>query len=30
MTATRELPVEYKVDNPDGTYQLKPSTMEAR
>ena len=30
ITATEELPVEYKVDRPDGTYELKPSTMSER
>jgi len=30
ITLTQELPVLYKVDKPDGTFELKPSTMNAR
>ena len=30
ITLTQELPVLYKIDKPDGTFELKPSTMNAR
>lgn len=30
ITLTQEFPTLYRVDNPDGTFQLKPSTINAR
>ena len=30
ITLTQEFPVLYKVDNPDGTFELKPSTINSR
>ena len=30
ITATQELPVQYRADKPDGTYELKSSTMSGR
>ena len=30
ITLVQEFPVVYKVDRPDGTFELKPSTIDAR